>query len=279
MNYFPQGVAFADAADSTAFDTNGEADPEKSVFLSIPIGANSNGDTAFATTADGDMTVTNGTSSLAGYAVQAISPTGSLTVNGVQAERNLVSTVVTEKTTQIMLDMGGTTTTTVTTTTKTTVGNNAPTYTVTRSVTTEFNGSSSTTTTAIAYDGHTITVPPKDITSQTEPQADADVILSMVYIAPGSGSVASADRAGMPNIVETAYTINVNGDEFSVFDIAPDTEADPVIPAAVYDLSVSGPAGTYSVIIVSADTDFVFNLGGNAVAAGDTVTVTVAAGP
>ena len=279
VNYFPQGVAFADAADSTAFDTNGEADPEKSVFLSIPIGAVSNGDTTFAITDDGDMTVGNETSSLAGYTVQAIPPTGSLTVKGAQAAKNIVSTVVTEKTTQIMLDMGGTTTTTVTTTTKTTVGNNAPTYSVTRSVTTEFNGSTSTTTTTIAYDGHTITVPPKDITSQDEPQADAEVILSMAYIAPGSGSVASAERVGMPNIVETAYTITVGGNEFTVYDIAPDNEADPAIPAAVYNLSISGPAGTYSVIIASADTGFVFNLGGNQVAEGDTVTVTVAAGP
>ena len=276
-NHFPLGVAFVDSADSTAFDTNGAADPGKSGFISIPAGANSNGDTVFAMAEDGDFSVTNAASSLAGYTVQTIAQNGSLTVNGVAVPAVIESTSVTEKVTVIMLDLGGTTTTTVTTTTQTTEGNNAPVTTVTQTVTTEFNGSTSTSTTSPApsYNGHTLI--PDDLTSQTVPRAEADKILVFNFVA--SGVDASAERSGMPNIVETEYVITVNDSAYTVFDVAPDNDAEPAVPAATYNVVLTGTAGTYEVTIATADAGFVFNLGGAQVEEGDTVTVTVAAGP
>ncbi|MBR0231239.1 MAG: hypothetical protein IJQ53_03330 [Clostridia bacterium] len=281
-NAFPKGVAFVDAADSVAFNTAGVADPEKSVFLSIPM-ANSSDDTTFAITSGAAMTVANGTSTLAGYTVQSIPIGGSLTVNGVAAARTFTRTIVTEKVTAIELDVGGTTTTTVTETVKTTVGVGAPTYYVTQTVTTEFNGvTSSPTVTHPAYDGHTIEIP-DDLTSQTVPKAKASEILRIAYVA--AGVTADLTRVGMPNLEETEYTLTVSGDasipdgEYPIYDAVPDSAAVPAVPAATYNVTLSGTAGTYTVIVIAADDDFVFNVGGGPVSAGDSVTVTVAAAP
>ncbi|MBQ6263568.1 MAG: hypothetical protein IJK58_08660, partial [Clostridia bacterium] len=274
--------AFVDAADSVAFNTAGVADPEKSVFLSIPM-ANSSDDTTFAITSGAAMTVANGTSTLAGYTVQSIPIGGSLTVNGVAAARTFTRTIVTEKVTAIELDVGGTTTTTVTETVKTTVGVGAPTYYVTQTVTTEFNGvTSSPTVTHPAYDGHTIEIP-DDLTSQTVPKAKASEILRIAYVA--AGVTADLTRVGMPNLEETEYTLTVSGDasipdgEYPIYDAVPDSAAVPAVPAATYNVTLSGTAGTYTVIVIAADDDFVFNVGGGPVSAGDSVTVTVAAAP
>lgn len=268
---YPKGVAFVDAADSTAFDTNGVADPEKSVFLSIPI-ANSAGNTVFSITSAGAMTVTNTTSSLAGYEAKTIPPGNSLTVNNGTPITLTGAVTIREIVTEVDSDPNGSTVTTVTTTTQTTE-NGVTTTTVEQTVTTVMGATSNTVTTSPApsYDGHALI--PTDYTVQ--PSVPAQTILEYRFI--GSGLTNNVARNGDLNIITTDSTVTVGGDEFIVCDVVKSTDVDGTNEAGRYDITISGAAGTYTVTVIKFNGDFEFYVNGATVSAVGDASVTVAA--
>lgn len=268
LNY-PKGIAFTDAKDSTVFDTDGKADPEKSVFLSIPM-TNSSGDTSFSMTADGDMTVTNASSSLAGYTVQTLPLDNTLTVNGVTLTSVPTKTVLTEILTEQELDLSGTSTITVTTTVQTTE-NGTTTTVVTQTVTTEFNGSSTTVTTSPdpAYDGHELI--PTDY--NVEPNAPAKTILEYRY--SGNDLANTVVRNGELNIVIKEGSVTINGKQYNLCDVEKVDSTD----AGTYDITISGTAGTYTVNVTKINTDFVFTINNAAVTSTGEQSVAVTASP
>lgn len=268
---YPKGVAFVDATDSVAFDTDGKADPEKSVFMSVPI-SNSDGSTEFEIDENGNMTVTNGTSSLSGYEAQSIVPGGSLTVNNGAKIEFLGRVILTEKVSEIVSDQNGRTVTTVTTTVQTTE-NGVVTTTVTRTVTTTF-GDTSTTVDADppVYDGHTLV--PTDYTLDTP--ATARTILLLTY--KGEGLSLSVTRSGNLNYVSADEQVTIGNTDYDVFEVVKQTDPDAgVAYGGTYALTITGTAGTYPVSIDTVDGDFVFTLNGNAVSVGDPETITVSA--
>ena len=261
---YPEGVAFVDDADSTAYDTNGKVDPEKSVFTSVPI-SNSNGSTVFVIDEDGNMTVTNGTSTLAGYEAKSIVPGGSLQVNNGAAIELVGRIILTEKVSEIVSNQDGSTVTTVTTTVQT-IENGAVTgTTITRTVTTTL-GNNSTTVNADppVYDGHSLI--PIDYTLTTP--AEARTILLLTY--KGEGLSASVARSGNLNYVSADKQVTINFIDYDVFDVVRQTDPNAgVAYGGTYAVTITGTAGTYPVSIVTADGDFVFTLNGNSVSVGD----------
>ncbi|MGI6265054.1 MAG: hypothetical protein ACOYJY_06285 [Acutalibacteraceae bacterium] len=266
---YPNGVAFVDAVGSTVFDTDGVADPLKSVFLSIPV-ANSAGQTTFAMSASGALTVT-GDSSLAGYSPQNVPDGTSLIVNGGTPITMAGRTIVVEKVTEINTDPDGTTITTVTVTTQTTE-NGATTTTVEQTVSEQFGSTQTTTVTSPppAYDGHTLI--PNDLTAAT--QTTAAIILEMR--AAGQGLAFSTARNGNLNTVETDSTLTIDDETYTVCDVIMQ-QGEENTPAGTYAVTMTGPAGSYTVTVVTVDAEFVFTLGGSAINATGDIPVTLTA--
>jgi hypothetical protein len=261
---YPNGVAFVDAADSTAFDDeNGKVDPEKSTFATISIG-DSDGDTTFAISSGADLRVTNDSSDMQGWATpKSIAEDGSLTVNNGTPITLIGDTVVTETVTKIDVSPNGETVTTVTVTTKTTDGKTgAVTTTVEQTVTVELGGTSTTTTTTPvpAYDGHTL-APPKDYTQSAE-GADASVILAFRLEGTGLSNDVSLVQNRNDVVTDPAVVVTVDTVDYTVYDVQ-ETSAGAG-DAGVYAITVTGPAGTYedAIEVTTLNDDFTFNLNG-----------------
>lgn len=269
---YPKGVAFVDDTDSVAFDTDGKADPEKSVFMSVPI-SNSDGGTEFVIDENGNMTVENDTSSLSGYEAKSIVPGGSLKVNNGEKIEFLGRVILTEKVSEIVSDQNGRTVTTVTTTVQT-IENGAVTgTTVTRTVTTTL-GDNSTTVDADppVYDGHTLV--PTDYTLDTP--ATARTILLLTY--RGEGLSYSMTRSGNLNYIPTDNQVTIGNTDYDVFEVVKQTDPDEnVVYGGTYNITITGTAGTYPVSIDAVDADFVFTLNGNALSVGSPTTIIVPA--
>ena len=261
LNY-PKGVAFVDAVGSTVYDTNSVADPSKSVFLALPA-ATSSGSTAFTIDGEQAMTVTN--ASLTGAVAQCVPHGASLTVNGEAPITATGVVLLREKVTEVEIDSSGTKTTTVTVTEQTRSNGAATATTITQMVTTEFGSSSTTTTTnpAPSYDGHSLV--PLDYTGATP--VTARTILEYTYRVTNGSLSNSAERSGELNIVETGQTAV----GYNVFDVVAQDDD----KAGTYAVTISGTAGTYTVNVLTVDSDFGFTINGNAVSATGERSVTV----
>ncbi|MBP5593662.1 MAG: hypothetical protein J6X75_05825 [Clostridia bacterium] len=261
---YPEGVAFVDATDSVAYDTDGKVDPEKSVFLSIPI-SNSNGGTVFTIDEDGNMVVTNETSSLAGFEAKSLVPGGSLVVNNGSVIDIVGRVIITEKVTDIVSTQDGSTITTVTTTVTTIVNGVVEGTVVTRTVTTTLGGNTTTVNSdPPIYDGHSLI--PIDYTLDTPDTARA--ILVITY--KGMGMSSSVARVGNLNYVDSEKAVTVDEIDFGVFDVVKPEGGDEDVYAGVYEITISADAGTYPLTIESIDGDFSFTINGNVVSAEDT---------
>ncbi len=266
---YPKGIVFADSAASAAFNTAGAADPEKSVFLSIPA-ASSSGTTTFAITSAGDMTVTNASATLAGYTAKSVPEVysaGSLTVNGGTTIDYTGSRTITETVTSNGVNQNGVAKTTVTTTTQEEANGSTTATTVAQTVQTG-TGSPVLSDPAPAYDGHSLI--PKDYTgdpADPDDAPDASLILSFRL---ADALDCAVIRNGELNLVECLdgsgdpVTVTLNGAELVVMDVAQTTvsvdDQTTVTPAGTYTVTLSGDSGTYTITVTVRDGEFVFTI-------------------
>ena len=253
---FPLGVAFVDSAGSTAFDTNGVADPSKSVFLSIPIDT-SEGDTTFAITSAAAMTVTNTTSSLAGYEPQCVPDGASLTVNGGNPVLLSGTHIFTRADTYFDgTSASGTTTVTTTDATNMTAAEIAALI--------PFDPpTQSDTKAAVVFEA---TVTGNDLTSSV----DMNGIVNAVPVSPAVTYTGTKDLGGEPIVV--TYTV-YDAVRQTTYEGEGSQVVDSTTPAATYAVTISGPAGSYVVNVATANTDFDFTVNGTAVSAGNSYTI------